>query len=224
MTDQRELSDYLFGELEPDRREHLQSRIDRDPELRARVDELRALTERLDDLPQAAWAYVGERTEEPSPRLGTAARRRWGWGLARPRLAFAGFAGAAALAAVVIALLSAGSPSAQRSTVVLRALAGAPPNSLARATIIGSRQISVSVLHLPPTDAHHHYELWLMTSTTDLVPVGSFHVDGSGNVQMSAALPTAASHYRFLDISLQRDGAGAGISSQSLLRGPTASS
>ena len=113
----------------------------------------------------------------------------------------------------VIALAARSSSPPARSTVVLRALAGAPANSLATATITGSRQISVSVLHLPPTDSRHHYELWLMTSTTDLVPVGSFRVSGSGSVRMSAPLPAPASRYRYLDISLQGDAAGAGISS-----------
>jgi len=229
MTDQRELADYLFGEMDPDRRTRLESRMDSDPDLRARVEELRSLTGRLDDLPQAVWQYVDERTGEPAPAPGAARRRvalsrRPAWTFGRPRVAFAGLAGAVAVAVLVIALAARSSSPPARSTVVLRALAGAPANSLATATITGSRQISVSVLHLPPTDSRHHYELWLMTSTTDLVPVGSFRVSGSGSVRMSAPLPAPASRYRYLDISLQGDAAGAGISNQSLLRGPTAPS
>ena len=41
MTDRNELNDYLFGELDPDRRMRLEVRIERDPELSARLDELR---------------------------------------------------------------------------------------------------------------------------------------------------------------------------------------
>jgi anti-sigma-K factor RskA len=224
MTDHGELNDYLFGELDPDHRSRLQSRIDADPELRAHVDGLRALTERLGDLPLTAWEYVDERTAQPEQRRSRAPRRRPGWTRVRPRIALGGLSGAIAIAAVVIVLLATGSSAPHRSTVVLRALAGAPANSLATATITGSRQISVSVLHLPPTYSRHHYELWLMTSTTDLVPVGSFRVGGSGAVRMSAPLPRPAGDYRYLDVSLQRDGTEAGISSYSLLRGPTASS
>jgi anti-sigma-K factor RskA len=224
MTDQSELADYLFGELDPDRRMQIQSRIEADPELRERVDELRALAGRLDDLPQAAWEYVDSRTQEPARRKRTEPRRGPGWTRLRPRIALGGLTAAVAVAAVIIAVLATSSSAPQRRTVVLRALAGAPANSLATATITGSRQISVSVFHLPATDARHHYELWLMTSTSDLVAVGSFRVDGPGMVRMSASLPTPADRYRYLDISLQRDGAGAAISDQSVLRGPTASS
>jgi len=224
MTDRNELNDYLFGELDPDRRMRLEVRIERDPELSARLDELRALTDRLDGLPGAAWEYVDERTREPAPMRSPARWRRPGWTRSSPRIALGGLAGAAALAALVLALLLTGSSKPAGRTVVLRALAGAPANSLATATITGSSRISVSVLHLPPTDARHHYELWLMTSTTDLVPVRSFRVEGSGAVRMSAPLPSPASRYRYLDISLQRDGGGTAISAQSLLRGPTSSS
>jgi anti-sigma-K factor RskA len=108
--------------------------------------------------------------------------------------------------------------------VRLSALAGAPADSWATATITGSHRISISVLHLPPTDRRHHYELWLMTSPSDLVAVGSFRVSGAGRAEMSASLPAAPQRYRYLDISLQPDGAGTAISSTSLLRGPTSSS
>jgi anti-sigma-K factor RskA len=224
MTDSRELNDYLFGELDPERRVRLESRIERDPELSARLDELRALTERLDVLPRAAWEYVDERTREPAPLRSSAGWQRPGWRRVRPRIALGGLTGAVAVAALVLVLELTGSSGPAEHTVVLRALAGAPANSRATATITGSSRIAVSVLHLPPTDARHHYELWLMTSTTDLVPVGSFRVDGSGTVRMSAPLPSPAGRYRYLDISLQRDGGGTAISAESLLRGPTASS
>jgi anti-sigma-K factor RskA len=244
MTDHSELTDYLLGELDAGRRAHLDARIARDPELAARLESLRATVDRLERLSPAAWAYgeageAGAPHEDPthpaglaeapdhSPSLSwgraRAGARRRGRSLGRPWLAIPGVALAAVLVVLLVLALSSSSTPARR-TVVLQALAGAPSDSRASATITGARRIAVSILHLPATDSHHHYELWLMTSTTDLLPVGSFHVGPTGAVRMSATLPAPATRYRYLDISLQLDGAGPGISSRSLLRGSAGSS
>jgi anti-sigma-K factor RskA len=245
MDDFGDLSDHLLGELDPERSRRLEERMARDPELRRRMTELRALTARLERLPGAAWEYVDGATSDPAParvsppageRDGarTPARRDRASAYARARAALlaggrsrpmlAGLGVASVAAAVALGLLALTSSAPAKRTVVLRALAGAPSRALATATLVGSHQVSVDVRYLPPTDTRHHYELWLMTSTSDLVPVGSFRVGTSGRVHMSASLPAPAQSYRYLDISLQPDGAGTVISSQSLLRGPTASS
>jgi anti-sigma-K factor RskA len=217
MTDRGELNDYLFGDIDPERRALIEARIARDPDLRERARQLRAMTDRLEEVPQAGWEYVDARTQEPAPP--TSVRRA----PFRRRIALGGLAAVAA-AAAVLALVLAGSGSPHRQTVRLSALAGAPADSWASATITASGRISVSVMHLPPTDRDHHYELWLMTSTTDLVPVGSFRVGGDGSAKLSMSLPTAPQRYRYLDVSLQPDGSNTAISAESLLRGPTSPS
>jgi hypothetical protein len=134
-------------------------------------------------------------------------------------LAAAALAGAAVVLALV---LSAGTSRAPSREVVLSALSGVTAKAHATATIVGSERVSVDVQYLPPTDSKHYYELWLMTTPIRLVSVAAFRVDGSGNARLSLPLPAAPERYRYLNISLQRTGAGAGISSQSMLRGPIA--
>jgi anti-sigma factor RsiW len=221
MIDRDDLNDHLFGDLDAESHARVEARMARDPELRARAAELSAMVEELEGVPQAAWEYVDSRTRDREVAMPRRGRRGW---LARRPILIGGLAGAAAFAAVVLALVLGGSTTPVKRTVLLSALAGAPADSWATATITGSRHISVSVRHLPATDRRHHYELWLMTSPTDLVPVGSFRVGGDGRVDLSTSLPSAPDRYRYLDISLQADGSGTTISSDSLLRGATAPS
>ena len=222
MADQGEIIDYLLGELDELDRVRFERSLQEDPALRAEVDRMRPVLTRLDGLSDDAWEHVAGAHAAQEPSMQPAAPRRRRRGLAPRRAAFA-FAGVAALAAVIIALLTVGSSSTSSHTVVLSALAGAPPGSSATATITGSRRVQMNIAHLRPTDANHYYELWLMTDTTHLVSVGSFRVPSSGTARLSMPLPAPAGDYRYLNVSVQRAGAGSGISNLSVLRGPTAS-
>jgi anti-sigma-K factor RskA len=124
------------------------------------------------------------------------------------------------VAIALVLVLTTGSSSTGSHTVVLSPLAGAPADSRATATITGSERVQLSVEHLAATDSGHYYELWLMTDTTHLVSVASFRVNSRGSARLSVPLPAAPARYRYLNISLQRAGAGTAISRQSLLRGP----
>jgi anti-sigma-K factor RskA len=121
--------------------------------------------------------------------------------------------------AVVLVVSLPGSAPTRTDRVALSALAGTPASSHATAVIAGSRRVQVDVQYLPPAAAGHHYELWLMTDTTHLVPVASFGVSRAGTARLSLPLPAPPSRYRYLNVSLQQAGESA-ISNVSVLRGP----
>jgi len=220
MVDRSEITEYLLGELDELDRARLERELLEDASLRAEVDSLRPVVARLDSLAGPVWEHVGEH-HAGTAAAGAPARRSRRRGAALRPLAGALVAFAAA-AAVLAILLAPGGSGTRSHTVVLSALAGAPPGSRATATITGSQRVQVSVEHLRPTDGRHYYELWLMTDTTHLVPVASFRVDGDGDAHLSLPLPASPAAYRYLNISLQRAGVGSSISSLSVLRGPTA--
>jgi len=221
MDDRGEISDYVLGELDAPERARFESRLRHSAALRAEVERLQALVGQLEGLPSAAWEHVGSDAAPvgaPVRSLSRRRRRRPGGSL-RPA-AFA-TAGALVAAVVVVAVLASGSSSTPAHTVLLSALSGAPPSSRATATITAAERVQVNVEHLRPTDPSHYYELWLMTDTTHLLPVASFKVNSSGAARLSLALPAPPKRFRYLNISLQRQGAGGSISNVSLLRGPT---
>ncbi len=237
MDDRSEMVDYLLGELDDLDRLRCERRMQEDPAFRAEVERMRPLVGRLEGLSEKAWEHVDSTHDrhplpaspvpaasgpepQPAPRRTPAARR----GRIALRPALLGFAGAAALLLALVLALTAGSSVKHPDTVVLAPLQGAPAGSHATATISSSQRVQLSVEHLPPTGSSHYYELWLMTDTTHLASVASFHVDPRGSARLSVALPAPAQRYRYLNISLQRAGAGTHISDESLLRGPTARS
>ncbi len=222
MADQGEIIDYLLDELDELDRVRFERSLQEAPGLRAEVERMRPVLAQLDGLSDEAWEHVSSRHAAKGGSARAAKPGRGGLRLA-PRRAAVAFGGVAALAAVLVVLLTAGSSNAPSHTVVLSALAGAPPGSHATATITGSRRVQMNIQHLRPTDAGHYYELWLMTDATHLVPVGSFRVGRTGTARLSMPLPAPASDYRYLNISVQQAGAGSGISNLSVLRGPTAS-
>jgi anti-sigma-K factor RskA len=211
-----EALDYLLGELPEIQRARCARRLGDDPEFAAEVQWMRPLVEHLKSMSSRAWDHV-DAVQGLAPAITPVRARR----ARRPVFSFAAAALAGA-AAVLVLVFSAGTSRPPSRHVVLSALAGVPARAHATATIVGSERVSVHVQYLPPTDTRHYYELWLMTTTTHLVSVADFRVNGSGNAQLSLPLPAAPERYRYLNISLQQAGAGAGISSQSMLRGPIA--
>jgi len=221
MDDHSELVDYLLDELDELDRARCERRMEEDPALRAEIERLRPLVGRLGDMSPQAWAHV-DAALEPAPATAPGRRgARWRW---RPslRLGAVGVAAAGALIVALVLALTAGTSATHPDVVVLSPLTGAPAGARATATITKYERVQLSVEHLRPTDARHYYELWLMTDTTHLVAVASFHVSSRGSASLSLPLPAPPRQYRYLNISLQRAGEGTAISNQSLLRGPTA--
>jgi hypothetical protein len=82
----------------------------------------------------------------------------------------------------------------------------------------GGGHMLLDVRDLPASAPGTYYELWLMTSRTDLVSVTSFRTGASGTALLRLVLPDNPSHYRFLDVSVQRVDSGAAISRDNVLR------
>ncbi len=203
----------------------------REPELAAELEAMRSIISTLEGIPERAWlSELG-----PAPeRLAAVGRAPRAW--RPPRLigrpSRAGFGGAALAAACLAVAFLAGSlthPLTGSSTrvpasapaVVLRPVSGSVgPHSLAVAYMLGgNRRMHLQVVHLPPSRRGTYYELWLMTSTRDLVSVSSFRLTGSGSGNLDLILPADPGRYRYLDISVQRVGGSPAISSDSVLRG-----
>ncbi|MGI8713317.1 MAG: anti-sigma factor domain-containing protein [Solirubrobacteraceae bacterium] len=228
MTDERWLSDWLLGEGSAEQRRQMESRLAADPELRERARRLEAVTGRLHDLPPAAWEAIVDQGAHPAPRPRRARRRRR-LRPAIPRSALTGLAAgilfAVGLGVGELVHGSSGTPvttQAPAQTVALAPLAGAPARSAGVAYLSGrSDDLQLDVTHLPAIDSGHYYEAWLMSSSRRLIPLASFRVDARGGARLELALPAAVGDYRYIDISLQRVGAGTEHSHRSLLRGPT---
>jgi hypothetical protein len=199
--------------------------VPEDPGLAAEIASMRALTTLLAEVPAEAWQPIPTPEPEAAPSPATR-HRRW---LTRSHT----LAGAAALACLAIgfavgALVNhgRGGPASTRppqaAAATLRPLPGQPPAAVARAQLASTGRIVISFRRLPRPGAHHFYEAWLMTSATKLVPVASFRPDARGRARVETSLPAPVGAFRYIDVSLQRAGAGPAHSSDSVLRGPTA--
>jgi anti-sigma-K factor RskA len=194
--------------------------------LGSELTSMRSLVQTLEQLPGQAW----------SPKLGTApasrnaragSRRPGLSGRLRPSPGLSAALATAALAFVVGALIHPFSGSDHPRApvapagvhVVLKPLPGASAAGLAVAYMPGGGHMLLNVRDLPASAPGTYYELWLMTSNTDLVSVTSFRTGASGTASLRLVLPDDPRHYRYLDISVQHVGGRAGaISSDNVLR------
>jgi anti-sigma-K factor RskA len=231
---ERELIAYALGELDAVENERLEQRLADDPDLRAQLRELDATVLALAQLPGEAW----EREQPPPPPalgLDAAKSAPSPRGRRRPRLPgarrglrpLATLAGAAALVAAGVLVGVAARSSSGSATAHIVASAQLAPidnaNHSARAVfrLASDRTARFAVSGLAPTDSNHVYELWLMDSTKDLISIATFRVNPDGRAQLTLTLPTAPSHFRYLDVSLQPLDGTAVHSKTSVLRGAT---
>lgn len=218
MSEPYDISGYLLGELDDQRRAEIEQAIANDPVLRAQVDRLRPVVDQLDQLPDTAWTTVVPEDQAPP----SAQRRpRAGRTIGLPRLAAALAAVAVLGFGIAIGVLIERPSSPHGHTVSLRPLPGAPPTATGTATTVNQKRMLLTVRRLHPTAPGTYYEAWLMTSTTDLVPIASFDVNTGGNAHLDVPLPASPDLYRYIDISLQHLNAGLQHSRQSVLRGPS---
>jgi anti-sigma-K factor RskA len=246
-----ELSAYLLGELDAERRAAFERALADDAALRAEVERLRPVVARLDALPAEGW----EDAPEPPPlRLsrealdtepaGTAAggarrapaprrrRRRFPRGPLVVRPAFAAAAAAMLLGVGVgIGALVDGDsaspmPAVQQAqrTVALQPLAQgvAAHGSALVADAGGQQRVTLRLRGLPPSRARQFYEVWLMDANGPLIAIGSFRVGADGRATLDLPLPVQATKYQYFDISVQPEGDDADHSGKSVLRGATA--
>lgn len=187
---------------------------------------MRSLIQTLEELPEEAW----------NRRLGTAPARGAAGNAVRPRSrtmrrwftpvapgVFAAVASAFVIGALLHPFSGTSSPnvSVSRSAahVILEPLTGAPDTSRAVAYMPGGDHMLVRVHNLPRSAPGTYYELWLMTSTTDLVSVTSFRIRATGTDTLQLLLPDDPRHYKYLDISVQHIGDAGAISGDNVLRG-----
>ncbi len=201
----------------------------RPPDFGDDPDGLGEVSRLLAELPPAAWEGIPAR-----PRRGPLAMARASWTRPAPvrRLrtvptlsaAFGVFALGVLLGALVLGGRSPAPtpvrpvPATGGQTVVLRPL-DAPSDASASATMLSAGQMVLTAQHLPVSAPGTYYELWLMTNLRQLAPVSSFRVTDHGSVRLDVVLPDDPHHYAYLDISLQRIGAGTSHSAVNVLRG-----
>jgi anti-sigma-K factor RskA len=221
---------YLLDSLDAGERAEVERRLADDAELRAEVEAARALTTRLDALPEDAWPVAIPAADEPRPVPGEGATasparasgakrgpRRW---TVRPALAVAALVAVAALAFGLGALLTGGDTTKPAPAIVLRPL---EPTAGEEATVAmpAPGEMLFTAEGLPTLEAGQYYEIWLMSSTSKLVPVASFRVGADGHAQVRVPLPADPTSYRYFDVSRQVAGAGTAHSADSVLRGST---
>jgi hypothetical protein len=197
----------------------------------AELAQMRRVATILGQLPEHAWPAPAPAPAAARARARAAkgaAQRSW----LRPVPAAAVALACATLALAFIVgslthpLTGSANPSGTTATgrhaphVVLAPL---PASGLAHSTAVaymtGGAHMTLTLKGLPRSAPGTYYELWLMTSYTRLVPVTSFRVGAGGDGTLRLLLPDNPHAYRYLDISVQRLGAGSAISQQSVLRG-----
>jgi anti-sigma-K factor RskA len=209
---------YLLDELDGSERSDLERRLREDAELRGEVEAMRPLIDRLESLPAAAWpeppASIAGDAEWATPRSG----RRWS---VRPAAALASLLLVATLGLGLGFLLDGGGGSEPGEPVVV--LSPLRPTTGEQATVAmpSAGEMVFRATGLPPLQAGHFYELWLMSDARRTVPVASFRVAADGTALVRVPLPANPSAYRYFDVSLQRVGGGTGHSAVSVLRGQT---
>lgn len=183
---------------------------------------MEALTRRLEALPPEAWKSIPAPRPERHRRV--TAARHW-----RPAVVTASAAACLAVGFGTGLSVSAGSagPSggvagslaARGPSVVLAPLGPAAGSERAVAVMPAPGQMVLRVADLSPSPPGTFYELWLMTDRSRLVPVAAFRVGDNRRAQLVLRLPDDPRRYTYLDISVQRVGAGTSHSGDSVLRG-----
>ncbi len=196
--------------------------IEAGPELAS----MRSLIQTLEQLPEQAWNLELDTARTISP-AGNTARQQSRKPRARVTPIRSGVFATVVLAFVIGALTHPFSGTTRSYTAVSRAsahvvltpLTGAPITSQAVAYMRGGNQMLVRIHNLPRSAPGTYYELWLMTSNTDLVSVTSFRIRTTGTDSLKLLLPDDPSHYKYLDISIQHVGDNGAISKDNVLRG-----
>lgn len=206
-----EFDDYVFDEPEDER---LRRELERNPDRAREAQQLRALAQQLRSMPAEAWELV-QTPPQPQPRQRrTLTWRRAALCLAAAAVLFAGGIGAG------IAIEHRAAPGG--TEVALRPLSVQTAHAKATARLQNGDHLELSFNGMPAAGSGAYYEAWLMTSTTRLIPLASFRPGAHGRARLQTIVPAPVRAYRYIDISLQRLGAGTRHSRDSVLRGPTA--
>lgn len=226
-----EISDYLLGELSPQRRAEAERLMREDPDFRAEVERLRPAVQRLEELPPEAWQDAEPPPlalpRDPAPAATEPAARapRW-WQRPILRPAFATLASVALLAVGIgVGMLlaeddGAGEPS---RTLALEPVEPRGEGASGAAELVGAGggEATIEVTGIGPNEAGEFYELWLLNAPDDLISLGSFKVDSSGEASVRVPVPVDPAEFEYLDLSIEQDDGDASHSGRSILRAPT---
>lgn len=223
---------YVLEELDAERRAEVEGRLPSDAELRAEVEAMRPLVATLGELPAGAWP--GGLEEAPAPAAQPASvreparpsrRQRRHWSL-RPAIAFASLLAAVALGVGAGFLLDDGGGSEGGTEGPQLTLEGLAPTPEAHGLVAmpTGEDMVLEVSDLPTNPAGEYYELWLLGSDGETVPVASFRVGEGGTAKLRVPLPVDPGAYQYFDVSRQSAADGTQHSSDSVLRGPTSPS
>jgi anti-sigma-K factor RskA len=220
---------YLLDSLDEVERAEVERRLGEDAELRAELEAARALTVHLGSLPGPAWPEAGAAgagagaTAGPDSPVAAGVEtapgrpRRW---RVRPALAVLALLVVAALGFGLGALLTGGDSGRPAPAIVLRPL-GPTGGEEATVAMPAPGEMVFTAEGLPALKSGQYYEIWLMSSSSRLVPVASFRVGADGHAQVRVPLPADPSSYRYFDVSRQRVAEGTAHSADSVLRGST---
>ena len=210
-------TDYLLGEMEPERAADFERTLAKDANLRAEIEALRPVVRRLEALPAEGWdAAAPPPLKLPGLPEPTAPRRRRL--VLRP--AVAALCGVALLAAGTgLGVLLDRDPEPQ-TRLVLSPVDGGDRAASGRVGVASDR-VSVRVSGLPPTGDGQFYELWLLGADQQLVGLGSFRVGKDGTATLKLPLPVDPGQFSYFDVSLEPGDGDPGHSGVSVLRGPT---
>ena len=226
MSRDADIVDYLLGELSPEDRRRVEVRIGEDDLFRAEVERLRPLVAELSELPGEAWD-PGEIPPLPVLPAATAAEpepappeRRFA---ARPWLAVAAAVVVLAVGFGIGLLVRGGDDGPVAGTsIALAPVPGADPAGAGTATMVDDDTgMRLDVHGLAPSGPGQFYELWLLDGPRRVMSLGSFRVPSSGATEVTVPLPVAASDFRYIDVSLEREDGDPGHSGDSVLRAPT---
>lgn len=223
MSRDADIVDYLLDELAPEDRRRVERRMAEDELFRAEVERLRPLVVELETLPPEAWD-PGE--VPPLPVLpplpatpAPAGRRRLA---VNPWLAAAAAVVVLAVGVGIGVLVTGGDDAPAGPSIALAPLGAADPAAAGTATMVDDDTgMRLDVHGLSPSEPRAFYEVWLLDGPERVMSLGSFRVPASGSARVTVPLPVAATDFRYVDVSVEREDGDPGHSGESVLRAPT---
>jgi anti-sigma-K factor RskA len=234
-----DISDYLFGEMEPAEQRRAETLMAEDEDLRLRVEALASVCSRLDALPAEGWEQPeppqlpdpvpeSKRETKPGPAASVPRRRTL---LARPLAAGAFVAGLIGVGFGAGLLVDGGGESgpiagggdepAERIELNPIASIDPPPSGTLLISGDGSaRRAELSAAGLPVSE-RVLYELWLLDSARGQMSLGTFAPGPGGEATVAMPMPVEDEAYTYVDVSREPADGDPAHSGHSILRAPT---
>ena len=213
-------TDYLLGEMEPERAADFERALADDAALRAEVEALRPVVTRL----ERCRPRAGTRPSPPPLQLPGPAASRGAAPRAPARAAPGGrgaVRGRAARGGRRPRRAARPRPGARRRGSCCAPIGGARPGASGRVGVVGRPRQRARRAACQPTGDGQFYELWLLGADKQLVGLGSFRVDDDGTATLKLPLPVDPGAFTLLRHLARARRRRPGHSGVSVLRGPT---